>query len=84
LTSLGFCAELDLRCCAVARPRRRGGADDGLSQLLSETQELVAQLVKENKALKSRNLKLTRELDRLSTGWEQIKKVARLAPRRRR
>jgi cell division protein FtsB len=67
----------------VARPRRRGGAD-GLSQLLSETQELVAQLVKENKALKSRNLKLARELDRLSTGWEQIKKVARSAPRRRR
>jgi hypothetical protein len=55
-----------------------------MAELLSETQRLVNQLVKENRGLKVRNARLTKELDRVSAGWEELKKLARQAPRRRR
>ena len=64
--------------------RRRKGPADGMAELLSETQRLVNQLVKENRGLKVRNARLTKELDRVSAGWEELKKLARQAPRRRR
>ena len=56
---------------------------DGLQKLLGETQEMVSQLVRENRALKTRNQRLTRELERVSKGWEEIKKITRSAPRTR-
>jgi len=61
------------------RPDRKG-----LDDLVSETGELVGKLLRENRALKARNLKLSRELERVSAGWEAIKKLARSAPRRAR
>ena len=56
---------------------------DGLQKLLGETQEMVSQLVRENRALKTRNERLARELERVSKGWEEIKKITRSAPRPR-
>lgn len=55
-----------------------------VEQLLAETQALVGKLLAENRALKARNLKLTAEVERVTKGWDQIKKLARLAPRARR
>jgi hypothetical protein len=55
-----------------------------LDQLLADTQLLVARLLRENKALKGRNKRLGAELDRVSKGWEQIKALARQAPRKSR
>ena len=64
--------------------RKRTAGRDGLEKLVSETQELVSKLLSENRALKSRNQRLTKELDRVSKGWEEIKKITRSAPRARR
>jgi regulator of replication initiation timing len=55
-----------------------------MSELLSETQKLVNQLVQENRGLKLRNARLNKELDRVTAGWDELKKLARQAPRRRR
>lgn len=63
--------------------RKRPAGRDGLEKLVSETQELVAKLVLENKALRTRNQRLTKELERVSKGWDEIKKIARSAPRAR-
>jgi hypothetical protein len=64
--------------------RRRRKPQDGVAKLLADTQESVAKLLKENRALKLRNVKLSKELDRVSAGWDELKKLARSAPRRRR
>ena len=64
--------------------RKRPAGPQGLDKLVSETQELVSKLVMENKALKTRNQRLMKELDRVSKGWDEIKKIARSAPRARR
>jgi cell division protein FtsB len=42
---------------------------------------MVAQLLRENRALKAENQRLSRELERLSKGWEDIRRLARSAPR---
>ncbi len=55
-----------------------------LEELASETSELVGRLLREHKVLRAENEALKREVDRLSSGWEEIKKLARLAPRKRR
>jgi hypothetical protein len=59
------------------RQRRR----DGLAELIGETQRIVAELVRENRALKARNQRLVEELERVTAGWGEIKKLARKAPR---
>jgi cell division protein FtsB len=65
--------------------RRRGTRrPDRLSKLVADAEELVGRLVEENRALRASNAKLAREVDRLSQGWEQIKKLAREAPKARR
>lgn len=64
--------------------RRPKNGSEGLDKLVAETQELVNQLLKENRALKSRNQKLSREIVRISAGWDAIKQLARSAPRRAR
>jgi hypothetical protein len=53
-----------------------------IDELLADTQQLVARLLRENRGLKLRNVKLTSELERVSKGWEQIKALARQAPRK--
>lgn len=45
---------------------------------------MVGQLLRENRTLKAENVKLSRELDRVSKGWEEIRKLVRAAPRGRR
>jgi len=55
-----------------------------VAKLLADTQEMVGKLVRENRTLKSRNARLMKELDRVSEGWDELKKLARQAPRRRR
>jgi hypothetical protein len=50
---------------------------------MADTSELVGKLLKENRALKQQNARLAKDLDRVSQGWDQIKKLARSAPRRR-
>jgi cell division protein FtsB len=64
--------------------RRRSKPTDTLSQLLSDTQEMVSKVLRENRSLRARNVRLERELERLSDGWDQIKKLAQAAPRRAR
>jgi len=64
--------------------RRRRTTVGTLEQLASETSELVGRLVRENRVLRAENEALKREVERLSSGWEEIKKLARLAPRKRR
>ena len=62
--------------------RRRGGRNEGVHGLLAETNDLVTKLVAENRALRARNARLEKEVSRLSEGWELIKRLARLAPRK--
>lgn len=65
--------------------RKRGRQPGGeLASLVRDTQEMVTALVRENRALKARNQRLTRELERASAGWEQIRRLARTAPRKTR
>lgn len=64
--------------------RRRDTRKQGVHGLLAETNELVSRLVAENRALRARNTRLEREVERLSEGWEQIKRLARIAPRKAR
>ena len=63
---------------------RKGPAKSPLDVLLADTQQLIARLLRENRALKTRNQRLTTELDRVSRGWDKIKELARQAPRKTR
>jgi hypothetical protein len=63
---------------------RKSAAKSPLDALLADTQQLVARLLKENRLLKSQNLRLDSELERVNKGWEQIKDLARKAPRKAR
>ncbi len=67
----------------MIRPRR-ARREDGVAKLLAETQELVGRLVAENRTLRTRNARLEKEVARLSEGWEQIKRLVKRAPRKRR
>jgi len=64
--------------------RRRRNPIGTLDALAVEISELVSRLVRENRVLKAENQRLEREVERLSSGWEEIRKLARLAPRKRR
>ena len=63
---------------------RKSAAKSTLDTVLAETQEMVGRLLRENKTLKAQNKRLGAELDRVTHGWEQIKALARQAPRRAR
>jgi hypothetical protein len=63
---------------------RKSAAKSPLDALLAETQQLVTRLLRENRTLKTRNQRLGTELERVSKGWEQIKALARRAPRKAR
>ena len=63
-------------------PRRRKPTN-GVAKLLADTQDLVGKLLKENRALKQQNARLAKDLDRVTKGWDELKKIARSAPRRR-
>jgi len=64
--------------------RRRRAAPSSLEQLATETSDLVSRLVRENRVLRAENEALKREVERLSSAWDEIRRLARLAPRRRR
>jgi len=64
--------------------RRRRPAAGSLEELASETSELVGRLLQENRTLKAENQALKQEVDRLSHAWEEIRRLARMAPRKRR
>jgi hypothetical protein len=68
----------------MIRRTRRNAVRSSLEQLAAETSELVGRLLRENRMLRAENQRLEREVERLSSGWEEIKRLARLAPRRRR
>jgi cell division protein FtsB len=68
---------------AMIRRRRRSAASS-LEELVSETSQLVGRLLRERRVLRAENESLKREVERLSSGWEEVRKLARLAPRRRR
>jgi hypothetical protein len=61
---------------------RKATAKSPLDALLADTQSLVARLLRENQLLKTQNKRLSGELDRVSKGWDQIKALARQAPRK--
>jgi hypothetical protein len=63
---------------------RKATAKSPLDVLLADTQRLVARLLRENQVLKTQNKRLAGELQRVSKGWEQIKALARQAPRKTR
>ena len=68
-------------------PRTTGRAKpvaDGLSRLVSDTSAAITRLVNENRTLKAENKRLEAELDRISKGWDDLRRLARAAPRRRR
>lgn len=65
-------------------PRKRSRERSGVEQLMVDTSDLVARLVKENQALRTQNQRLAKELARLSKGWEELRKLARSAPKSRR
>ena len=69
--------------CEMAPGAPRGGRPqaDGLSKLLSETQDVVARLLDENRLLKAQNKRLADELERVSKGLEAVSRLARPAPR---
>jgi cell division protein FtsB len=67
----------------MIRRRRRNSVASSLEELASETSELVGRLLQDNRTLRAENEALKREVERLSSGWEEIRKLARLAPRRR-
>jgi regulator of replication initiation timing len=67
----------------VAR-RRRTNNSNSFDQLLADTSEAVGRLIRENRTLRLENVRLQREVARLSEGWAEIKKLARAAPRTRR
>jgi len=64
--------------------RRRQATGGTLEKLASETSDLVGKLLSQNRALRAENEALKRDVERLSAGWEDIKRLAKLAPRRRR
>jgi cell division protein FtsB len=68
----------------MIRRRRRDAVGSQLEQLASETSVLVTRLLREHRLLRAENESLKREVERLSSGWEEVKKLARLAPRKRR
>jgi cell division protein FtsB len=61
--------------------RRRDTRKEGVIGLLADTDALVSRLVAENRALRAHNARLEREVERLTEGWTQIKRLARIAPR---
>ena len=61
---------------------RKATAKSSLDELLADTQRLVARLLRENQLLKTRNKRLAGDLARVSKGWDQIKALARQAPRK--
>jgi hypothetical protein len=63
--------------------RTRRTAVGSLEQLATETSELVGKLLRENRVLRAENTALKREVERLSLAWDEIRKLARLAPRKR-
>jgi predicted RNase H-like nuclease (RuvC/YqgF family) len=67
----------------VAR-RKQTNNSNSMDQLLAETSEAVGRLIRENRDLRSENVRLQREVARLSQGWADIKRLARSAPRARR
>ena len=67
----------------VIRHRRRPASGGTLEKLARETSELVGKLLSQNRALRAENEALKRDVERLSAGWEEIQRVAKLAPRRK-
>ena len=63
---------------------RKATAKSPIDELLADTQRLVTRLLRENQVLKTQNERLAGELDRVSKGWDQIKALARQAPRKSR
>lgn len=66
----------------MIRRRRANAVRDGFPELLTGTERLVDELVRELRSLRTENARLSREVDRLARGWEQIRALARSAPRR--
>lgn len=64
--------------------KRRQPKDGSLGHMVDETVALVERLLRENRALKAQNERLSKEVERLSKGWDDIRRVAGAAPRRRR
>ncbi len=69
---------------APGTPRRGRPEPDGLARLLSETQNMVARLLQENRLLKAQNKRLADELERVSEGLDEVRRLARAAPSTRR
>ena len=55
--------------------------NQGLDELVSQTADMVAQLLRENRTLTAENPRLSRELAGVCRGWEEIRRLARSAPR---
>lgn len=55
-----------------------------MDQVLADTVDAVGRLIRENRELRTQNVRLQRELSRLNQGWAEIRRVVRSAPRGRR
>ena len=69
---------------APGTPRRARPRSQGLERLLSETQDMVARVLQENRFLKAQNKRLADELERVSQGLDEVRRLARSAPNIRR
>ena len=67
----------------VAR-RRQSDNSNSVDQLLAETSDAVGRLIRENRTLRLENVRLQREVARLTEGWAEIKRLARAAQRTQR
>jgi hypothetical protein len=63
--------------------RRAQPKDGGLGPMVDETAALVDRLLSEHRTLKAQNEKLAREVERLSRGWDEVRRLAGSVPRRR-
>ena len=66
---------------AIRRRRTRTEGDQGFDELVSQTSDMVSQLLRENRTLKAENERISRELEKVSRGWEEVRRVVRSGPR---
>lgn len=60
---------------APGTPRRGRPKSDGITRLLSDTQDMVTRLLQENRFLKAQNKRLADELERVSTGLDEVRRT---------
>lgn len=64
--------------------KRRQPKDGTLAHMVDEMAALVDRLLQEHRSLKAQNERLKKDVERLSKGWDDVRRLAGSVPRRRR